>query len=166
MDAHDYRDISTINMEKNLLDMSIAPEDSLLATLSIDQCTSSCAARLYEIGRKKPQDCDSDLEDPDEEEEEEEESEIDDDDEEEEEEEESEMEEELIEEGLEEEEEEEEEESEIDDDDDEEEEEEESELEEELIEEGLEEEEEEEEGDVGDLADLETETEAPIPNTD
>jgi HIV-1 Vpr-binding protein len=136
LDAHDYRDISTINMEKNLLDMSIAPEDSLLATLSIDQCTSSCAARLYEIGRKKPQDCDSDLEDADDEEEEdeEEESEIDDDDDDDEEE-------------IEEEEEEDESESEID---------------EELIEEGLE----EEEVDVGDLADLETEPEAPRANTE
>lgn len=67
LDARDYKDISTIELERPIFDLSIDTKSSLLSVVegryldSDDQDETVC--RLYDIGRKKPSEDDSDIED-------------------------------------------------------------------------------------------------------
>lgn len=67
LDARDYKDISTIELERPIFDLAIDAKSSLLSVVegryldSDDQDDSVC--RLYDIGRKKPSEDDSDVED-------------------------------------------------------------------------------------------------------
>ncbi|TYZ67071.1 hypothetical protein PybrP1_012233 [[Pythium] brassicae (nom. inval.)] len=67
LDARDYKDISTIELERPIFDLSIDAKSSLLSVVegryadADEQDETIC--RLYDIGRKKPSEDDSDVED-------------------------------------------------------------------------------------------------------
>ncbi|KAG2449728.1 hypothetical protein HYH02_005255 [Chlamydomonas schloesseri] len=67
LDAGTYADIATVPLERVVLDMAVEPSDSLLAVVCVDlaeeQLTS--AARVFEVGRRRPADDDSDADDDD-----------------------------------------------------------------------------------------------------
>lgn len=67
MDARDYKDISTVELERPIFDLSIDAKSSLLSVVegryadADEQDETIC--RLYDIGRKKLSEDDSDVED-------------------------------------------------------------------------------------------------------
>ncbi|KAK9153389.1 hypothetical protein Sjap_000869 [Stephania japonica] len=82
IDAVNYSDIATVTVDRCVLDFATEPADSFVGMVTMDdQEEMFASARLYEIGRRRPTDDDSDPDDAesDEEEEEEDESEADED---------------------------------------------------------------------------------------
>ncbi|KAK9128240.1 hypothetical protein Syun_017037 [Stephania yunnanensis] len=82
VDAVNYSDIATVTVDRCVLDFATEPADSFVGMVTMDdQEEMFASARLYEIGRRRPTDDDSDPDDAesDEEEEEEDESEGDED---------------------------------------------------------------------------------------
>ncbi|OQR91743.1 hypothetical protein ACHHYP_04393 [Achlya hypogyna] len=68
LDARDYRDISTVDVERPIYDVSLNAQETLLSVLEGRYLDSvygedDPVCRLYEIGRSKPNEADSDLED-------------------------------------------------------------------------------------------------------
>ncbi|KDO26020.1 hypothetical protein SPRG_08673 [Saprolegnia parasitica CBS 223.65] len=68
LDARDYKDISTVDVERPIYDVSLNYQETLLAIVEgryldsvYGEDTPVC--RLYEVGRNKPNEADSDLED-------------------------------------------------------------------------------------------------------
>lgn len=69
LDARDYKDIATIELERPIFDLAIDTKSSLLSVVegryldsgSFNQDDAVC--RLYDIGRRKPSEDDSDVED-------------------------------------------------------------------------------------------------------
>eukprot|EP00250_Pteridium_aquilinum_P016433 c23101_g1_i2 orf=1-3936(-) len=64
MDAVDYTDIATTSVDRCVLDLAIEPTDSLISVVALDSHDELEAfAKLYEVGRRKPMDDDSDPDD-------------------------------------------------------------------------------------------------------
>ncbi|OQR85866.1 hypothetical protein THRCLA_10623 [Thraustotheca clavata] len=68
LDARDYKDISTVDVERPIYDMSLNSQETLLSIVEGRYLDSvygedDPVCRLYEIGRSKPNEADSDLED-------------------------------------------------------------------------------------------------------
>lgn len=64
MDAVDYTDIATTSVDRCVLDLAIEPTDSLISVVALDGHDEMDAyAKLYEVGRRKPTDDDSDPDD-------------------------------------------------------------------------------------------------------
>lgn len=69
MDARDYKDISTIELERPIFDLEVDATSSLLSVVEGRYPESSefpqedAICRLYDIGRKRPSEDDSDAED-------------------------------------------------------------------------------------------------------
>lgn len=64
MDAVDYTDIATTSVDRCVLDLAIEPTDCLISVIALDGHEEMDAfARLYEVGRRKPTDDDSDPDD-------------------------------------------------------------------------------------------------------
>lgn len=69
LDARDYKDIATVELERPIFDLSVNVQSSLLSvvegrqllTSHYDEDDSIC--RVYDIGRKRPSEDDSDVED-------------------------------------------------------------------------------------------------------
>ncbi|KAK4746979.1 hypothetical protein SAY87_026016 [Trapa incisa] len=67
IDAVNYSDIATIPVDRCVLDFATEPTDSFVGLVAMDdQEEMDSAARIYEIGRKRPTDDDSDPDDADE----------------------------------------------------------------------------------------------------
>ncbi|CAE6166587.1 unnamed protein product [Arabidopsis arenosa] len=67
LDAINYSDIATIPVDRCLLDFATEPTDSFLGLITMeDQEDMFSSARMYEIGRRRPTDDDSDPDDDDE----------------------------------------------------------------------------------------------------
>lgn len=68
LDARDFKDISTVELQRPLYDLAIDTKNSLLSAiegryLDADSSTDDdTTCRLYEIGRKRPSEDDSDVE--------------------------------------------------------------------------------------------------------
>lgn len=64
IDAVTYADIATVQIDRGVLDLATEPNDSLLGVVAMDDPDEmfSCA-RIFEVGRKRPTDDDSDPED-------------------------------------------------------------------------------------------------------
>ncbi|XP_078428477.1 DDB1-CUL4 associated factor 1 isoform X2 [Wolffia australiana] len=61
MDAATYADIATVAVDRCVLDLAVEPTDSVLAVVAMDDHDEMfSSARLYEIGRRRPTDDDSD----------------------------------------------------------------------------------------------------------
>lgn len=72
VDAVNYSDIATIPVDRCVLDFATEPTDSFVGLITMDdQDEMYSSARVYEIGRRKPTDDDSDPDDAESEEEEE-----------------------------------------------------------------------------------------------
>ncbi|KAL3650987.1 hypothetical protein CASFOL_007390 [Castilleja foliolosa] len=79
VDAVNYSDITTIPVDRCVLDFATEPTDSFVGLITMDdQDEMYSSARVYEIGRRKPTDDDSDPDDADTEEEEDDEGDDDD----------------------------------------------------------------------------------------
>lgn len=64
MDAVDYSDIATTPVDRCVLDLATEPTDSFIAVVSMDSNEEMDSfARLYEVGRRRPTDDDSDPDD-------------------------------------------------------------------------------------------------------
>ncbi|KAH9128752.1 hypothetical protein LEN26_005731 [Aphanomyces euteiches] len=68
LDTRDYKDISTVDIERPIYDMSLNAQETVLSIVEGRYLDSvygqdSPVCRLYEVGRDKPNECDSDLED-------------------------------------------------------------------------------------------------------
>lgn len=71
VDAVNYSDIATIPVDRCVLDFATEPTDSFVGLITMDdQDEMYSSARVYEIGRRKPTDDDSDPDDAESEEEE------------------------------------------------------------------------------------------------
>lgn len=80
LDAINYSDIATIPVDRCLLDFATEPTDSFLGLITMeDQEDMFSAARMYEIGRRRPTDDDSDPDDDESEDEDEDDEDEDDD---------------------------------------------------------------------------------------
>ncbi|KAK4756656.1 hypothetical protein SAY87_006783 [Trapa incisa] len=67
IDAVNYSDIATIPVDRCVLDFAMEPTDSFVGLVAMDdQEEMDSAARIYEIGRRRPTDDDSDPDDADE----------------------------------------------------------------------------------------------------
>ncbi|GFR42555.1 hypothetical protein Agub_g3434, partial [Astrephomene gubernaculifera] len=73
LDAASYGDIATVGVERVVLDLAVEPTDSLVAVVALDAADEelSSAARVYEVGRMRPAEEDSDAEEEEDEDEEE-----------------------------------------------------------------------------------------------
>lgn len=72
VDAINYSDIATINVDRCVLDFAAEPTDSFVGLITMDdQDEMYASARIYEIGRRRPTDDDSDPDDAESEEEDE-----------------------------------------------------------------------------------------------
>ncbi|KXZ51678.1 hypothetical protein GPECTOR_11g13 [Gonium pectorale] len=69
LDAATYADIATVAVERVVLDLAVEPTDSLVAVVAVDLADEelSSAARVYEVGRRRPADDESDADEDDEE---------------------------------------------------------------------------------------------------
>ncbi|XP_073131908.1 DDB1- and CUL4-associated factor homolog 1 [Henckelia pumila] len=64
VDAVNYSDIATVPVDRCVLDFATEPTDSFLGLITMDDQDDMCSsARVYEIGRRKPTDDDSDPDD-------------------------------------------------------------------------------------------------------
>jgi HIV-1 Vpr-binding protein len=64
IDAVTYSDIATVQIDRGVLDLATEPNDSLLGVVAMDDPDEMfSSARLFEVGRKRPTDDDSDPED-------------------------------------------------------------------------------------------------------
>ena len=64
MDALDYTDIATTLVDRCVLDLATEPTDSLISLVGLDRHDDmDSSAKLYEVGRRKPTDDDSDPDD-------------------------------------------------------------------------------------------------------
>ncbi|CAM0901461.1 unnamed protein product [Alopecurus aequalis] len=64
IDAVTYSDIATVQIDRGVLDLTTEPNDSLLGVVAMDDPDEMfSSARLFEVGRKRPTDDDSDPED-------------------------------------------------------------------------------------------------------
>uniref|UniRef100_A0ACD5WNZ4 Uncharacterized protein n=1 Tax=Avena sativa TaxID=4498 RepID=A0ACD5WNZ4_AVESA len=64
IDAVTYSDIATVQIDRGVLDLATEPNDSLLGVVAMDNPDEMfSSARLFEVGRKRPTDDDSDPED-------------------------------------------------------------------------------------------------------
>ncbi|KAI5071334.1 hypothetical protein GOP47_0013585 [Adiantum capillus-veneris] len=64
MDAFDYTDIATTSVDRCVLDLATEPTDSLISVVALDGHEEMDAlAKLYEVGRRKPTEDDSDPDD-------------------------------------------------------------------------------------------------------
>ncbi|KAH7423347.1 hypothetical protein KP509_12G050900 [Ceratopteris richardii] len=64
IDAVDYSEIATTQVDRCVLDLSTEPNDYLISVVGLDgHMETDSFARLYEIGRRKPSDDDSDPDD-------------------------------------------------------------------------------------------------------
>lgn len=64
MDAVDYTDIATTSVDRCILDLATEPSDSLISVVALDgHDEMDSLAKLYEVGRRKPTDDDSDPDD-------------------------------------------------------------------------------------------------------
>ncbi|KAF0688817.1 Aste57867_19639 [Aphanomyces stellatus] len=68
LDTRDYKDVSTVDIERPIYDVSLNTNETTLAIVEGRYLDSiygqdDPVCRLYEIGRDKPNECDSDLED-------------------------------------------------------------------------------------------------------
>ncbi|KAM0874843.1 hypothetical protein ACQ4PT_037177 [Festuca glaucescens] len=64
IDAVTYSDIATVQIDRGVLDLATEPKDSLLGVIARDNPDEMfSSARLFEVGRKRPTDDDSDPED-------------------------------------------------------------------------------------------------------
>jgi hypothetical protein len=69
LDARDYKDIATVELERPIFDLSINEQSSLLSVVEGRQLLTShyeeedSICRVYDIGRKRPSEDDSDVED-------------------------------------------------------------------------------------------------------
>lgn len=64
IDAVTYTDIATVQIDRGVLDLATEPNDSLLGVVAMDDPGEMfSSARLFEVGRKRPTDDDSDPED-------------------------------------------------------------------------------------------------------
>eukprot|EP00803_Ostreobium_quekettii_P004630 evm.model.scf_672.6 EVM.evm.TU.scf_672.6 scf_672:23684-28573(+) len=76
LDAVDYQEIATVQVERCVLDLAVDAHDQHVAVVAVDGEVPTSALRVYEVGRHKPAEDDSDLEGDDAEDEEERESEV------------------------------------------------------------------------------------------
>ncbi|MCO5576210.1 hypothetical protein L7F22_030018 [Adiantum nelumboides] len=64
LDAFDYTDIATTSVDRCVLDLAAEPTDSLISVVALDGHEEMDAlAKLYEVGRRKPTEDDSDPDD-------------------------------------------------------------------------------------------------------
>ncbi|KAM3391790.1 hypothetical protein ACQJBY_013100 [Aegilops geniculata] len=64
IDAVTYADIATVQIDRGVLDLATEPNDSLLGVVAMDDPDEMfSSARIFEVGRKRPTDDDSDPED-------------------------------------------------------------------------------------------------------
>uniref|UniRef100_A0ACD5V8R1 Uncharacterized protein n=1 Tax=Avena sativa TaxID=4498 RepID=A0ACD5V8R1_AVESA len=64
IDAVTYSDIATVQIDRGVLDLAMEPNDSLLGVVAMDDPDEMFSSvRLFEVGRKRPTDDDSDPED-------------------------------------------------------------------------------------------------------
>jgi HIV-1 Vpr-binding protein len=64
IDAVTYSDIATVQIDRGVLDLATEPNDSLLGVVAMDDPDEMfSSARLFEVGRKRPTNDDSDAED-------------------------------------------------------------------------------------------------------
>ncbi|KAH7439850.1 hypothetical protein KP509_04G079100 [Ceratopteris richardii] len=64
MDAFDYTDIATTSVDRCILDLTTEPTDSLVSVVALDGHEEmDTLAKLYEVGRRKPTEDDSDPDD-------------------------------------------------------------------------------------------------------
>ncbi|GLI63938.1 hypothetical protein VaNZ11_007079, partial [Volvox africanus] len=69
LDAATYGDIATVAVERVVLDLAVEPSDSLVAIVAVDLTEEevTASARVYEVGRRRPADDESDAEEEDDE---------------------------------------------------------------------------------------------------
>ncbi|URE16758.1 LisH [Musa troglodytarum] len=64
IDAVNYADIATVQVDRCVLDLAVDPADSFVGVIAMDDHDEMfSSARLYEVGRKRPTDDDSDPDD-------------------------------------------------------------------------------------------------------
>ncbi|KAL9676092.1 hypothetical protein QQ045_004305 [Rhodiola kirilowii] len=80
VDAVSYSEIATIPVERCVLDLATEPTDSCIGLITMDDQELFSAARIYDVGRRKPTDDDSDPDDDAESDEDEEEDDMDEED--------------------------------------------------------------------------------------
>lgn len=63
MDAVNYSEIATVSVDKCVLDLATESTDSCIGLITMDDQDLFSAARIYDVGRRKPTDDDSDPDD-------------------------------------------------------------------------------------------------------